>query len=608
MSNALEFILKLADQLSPAMRAAANVSDSTTARIQNDMNKVQGSSRMLGASVNELREKLNRLNDVRFSTRIVSQFDAATREARRLENQIDRLENKGRSGGGMLGGLLAGFGAYQAFKLTGGAAAEREQQQISFGVMTGSQAKGNKLLNDLVSMGATTPYESADLIKNSETLLGFGIAQEKILPTMRMLGDVARGNKEKLGALSLAYAQVQSAQKLQGQDLLQFINAGFNPLKIIADKTGLSMAKLKEQMEKGRISADMVAAAFQSATGPGGMFYQMMEKQSQTMAGRWSTLMDNAKMRLLAIGEALKPVINFVLDLTSAFINNGPVLATTAIGIGALVIAINGVSWATRIWAFAQGILNVVMMANPIVLIIGLIAILAVWIINLTKKYEGWGNSIRAVWEIIKSFVKMNFIIWKAFGETVWFYIQYGWLKFQSFVEWITGAIGNVGRAIGFLFTLEFGKAKDALFAEIITPSSKAIDELEKKHAANQSEYKRALGSELISIQEQYNKIGVKKIEGKGAPSTGINPITANLAGNKNVFSGLKAGVEGDAKSKADNINSGGNRPIVINIGKQIENLVLHTTNIKEGIDEIGAMVREEMRRVLYSANGTVNA
>lgn len=600
MSNVLDFIMRLTDQLSPAMRQAASVADSAAARIQNDMNKATGSTNTFGSSLNQLKSRLDAVNQTRMNTNISDVFSKATKEANKLEQQISRLENKGKSSGGGLGigSLVAGFGLFQAGKSTIGAAAEREQQRTSFGVLTGSQKAGDKLLGDLVKMGDTTPFEGNDLIKNAEMLKAFGIENERVLPTLRMLGDVSMGNKEKLHGLSLAYAQVQSTGRLMGQDLLQMINQGFNPLQEISKATGKTMAQLKKEMEDGKISADMVTAAFQRATGPGGMFNQMMEKQSQTVSGRWSTMMDAMHKRLLALGQILEPVTKFVIDLGSAIFSSTPLLLTIAGVIGTLTLSVYGATWATNAWSFAQGILNTVMKANPVILIIGLILILAGWIYTLVKRFEGWGTSMRATWEIIKSFIHLNMTIWKAFGETIWYYVQYGWLKFMSFIEWIQGAIGNVARAMGFLFTLEFGKAKDALFAEIITPSSKKIDELQKKHAANQAEYKSIVAADVQSMADSYKKIGLTKKPGTNAIEQNVSVIggkssTATLTNN--------------LTEKANNINSGGQRSIVINIGKQIETFEVHTMTVKEGIDELGQLVREELRRVLYSLNGMAN-
>ena len=65
--------------------------------------------------------------------------------------------------------------------------------------------------------------------------------------------------------------------RLMGQDLLQMINAGFNPLSEISRKTGKSIGVLKEEMEKGKISAEMVTQAFYSATQAGGQFHGMTD-------------------------------------------------------------------------------------------------------------------------------------------------------------------------------------------------------------------------------------------------------------------------------------------------------------------------------------------
>src|SRR5690606_3706400 len=97
---------------------------------------------------------------------------------------------------------------------------------------------------------------------------------------------------EKLSGLSLVYSQIMATGKLMGQDLMQLINQGFNPLQIISEETGLSMGVLKEQMEKGAISSDMVSEAFRIATSEGGRYYGMTEKMSQSAGGKWSTMMD----------------------------------------------------------------------------------------------------------------------------------------------------------------------------------------------------------------------------------------------------------------------------------------------------------------------------
>lgn len=218
---------------------------------------------------------------------------------------------------------------------------QMEQYITSFGTMLGSAEEATKLVNNLKEMGAKTPFETSDLAKASQTLLAFGTSAEDLLPTLQMLGDVSQGNKERFDSLTLAFAQVGSAGKLSGQDLLQFVNAGFNPLNEISKMTGESMAELKERMSGGGVSAEEVAEAFKHATSEGGQFYQAMEAQSQTFNGQMSTLKDNA---MSFIGELTQGVTNTLKDsvlptvngwleeLQSAFTSNGVEGVVTAFG------------------------------------------------------------------------------------------------------------------------------------------------------------------------------------------------------------------------------------------------------------------------------------
>lgn len=98
------------------------------------------------------------------------------------------------------------------------------------------------------------------------------------MPNIKALGDIAMGDRNKLNSLTLAFSQMTASGRLMGQDLLQMINAGFNPLSEISRKTGKSIGVLKEEMEKGKISAEMVTQAFYSATQAGGQFHGMTER------------------------------------------------------------------------------------------------------------------------------------------------------------------------------------------------------------------------------------------------------------------------------------------------------------------------------------------
>lgn len=183
--------------------------------------------------------------------------------------------------------------------------AQMQAYQTSFSTMFGDAEKARALTDDLKKMAASTPLAMTDLADASQTLLAFGVSSDRLLPTLKNLGDVALGDSQKMQSLALAFGQMSSTGKLTGQDLLQMINAGFNPLNEISKMTGKSVAELKEEMSRGAISADMVAEAFQHATSEGGQFYNAMANQSQTFEGQMSTLKDNVSALAGSLTEDL---------------------------------------------------------------------------------------------------------------------------------------------------------------------------------------------------------------------------------------------------------------------------------------------------------------
>lgn len=167
---------------------------------------------------------------------------------------------------------------------------EIESLEISFETLLGSKEKADALFGEIRTFASNTPMELAPLAKGAQTLLSFNVEAEKVMPILRQIGDISMGNSDKFNSLVLAFAQMSSTGKLMGQDLLQMINAGFNPLTVIADKTGKSISQLKDEMSAGAITVDMVTDAFASAASEGGQFYGMLEKQSKGINGSISNL------------------------------------------------------------------------------------------------------------------------------------------------------------------------------------------------------------------------------------------------------------------------------------------------------------------------------
>lgn len=198
------------------------------------------------------------------------------------------------------------FGAFAGFvKSAIREAFSFEKTITDFKVLLGSIDEAKRHVAELRQFASKTPLTFGDLSSASKLLLSFGASVDEIVPSLRMLGDISLGNAQKFQGLALVFAQVKSAGKLMGQDLLQMINQGFNPLAIMAEQTGIAMGDLKDMMSEGAISFEMVEAAMRSATSEGGRFYNAMEESSTTGEGLVSTLKDNLTQALTTFGSAL---------------------------------------------------------------------------------------------------------------------------------------------------------------------------------------------------------------------------------------------------------------------------------------------------------------
>ena len=240
-----------------------------------------------------------------------------------------------------LGAVTTGLAAVAKTAITYNS--QMENYTTNFGVMLGSQASAIEHVAELREMAAKTPFGMEDLANASQTMLSFGVNAEDSMTAMQQLGDISLGNKERFNSLSLAFSQVSAAGKLTGQDLLQMVNAGFNPLQTIAEKTGVNMADLKDVMAGGKgskefrkqmkeaqkevkkmgdqasegakmlaqigkdgaISAEMLGWAMEIETSPGGRFYEGMLKASETFSGMMSTLQDDATA---LVGKVFEPM------------------------------------------------------------------------------------------------------------------------------------------------------------------------------------------------------------------------------------------------------------------------------------------------------------
>lgn len=212
---------------------------------------------------------------------------------------------------------------------------EIESLEISFATLLGSTDKAKELFGAIREFEVKTPMTLEPLAKGAQTLLGFGVAAEKVMPILKQIGDISMGNAERFQSLVLAFAQASANGKLMGQDLLQMINAGFNPLNQMSKDTGKSIAELRDEMSKGTISAEDMEKAFASATAEGGQFYGMLEKQSEGINGALSNLEGAWNSMLNEIGSSQQSVFVSGVNLLTNMVEHYDVFLNAILSVAA---------------------------------------------------------------------------------------------------------------------------------------------------------------------------------------------------------------------------------------------------------------------------------
>lgn len=241
---------------------------------------------------------------------------------------------------------------------------EIQSLELSFTALFKSQEKANEFISFMTDYASKSSYSVSQLGQAVQTMAGFGVETERIIPILESIGNIAMGDAQKLGGLTLAFSQMTATGKLMGQDLLQMINAGFNPLTEIARKTGKSVGELKENMDKIPITAQEVENAFISVTAEGGKFHGMLDATSKGIAGNQAKLKAAIHTTLNELGKDYEETIAKGYEMATSVVKNFDKIAsaiTTLIALygtyRAALITVTTVNKATASFANSSAIL-----------------------------------------------------------------------------------------------------------------------------------------------------------------------------------------------------------------------------------------------------------
>jgi tape measure domain-containing protein len=329
-----------------------------------------------------------------------------------------------------IGGTAAFAAIAGVIGLSVSKAAEFEQMQISFETMLGSAEKGTKMLKDLIAFAAKTPFEVKGIQDTARQLLAYGFTQEEVMSNLKIMGDLAAGvGMDRLPLITLAFGQVKAATKLTGMELRQFTENGIPLLAALSEQMGVSVGTIQQMVSEGKIGFEDVRKALESMTIEGGRFANLMERQSTTLAGRWSTFKDTLAVTATTIGTALLPYAQKLLEvmipivtkigewvaahpkLTAAILAAAAALAGLVAVVGIIGVAVVGfmgmlAAAGLTIGGFVVVLGTIAAVSGGVIIAIGLIggaaAALAYVIVTNWDKIKA---TTIAVWDSIKAYL-----------------------------------------------------------------------------------------------------------------------------------------------------------------------------------------------------------
>jgi tape measure domain-containing protein len=420
---------------------------------------------------------------------IKSAFGSAQREGASAGGRSGSsfaAEFKRRAGAALKVGLLAGVGGVTALGAAGlKTAADLEQSKIGFTTMLGSAKAANDFMKQITKTAANTPFELPGLTSSAQKLLAFGIQAKDVIPTLTTLGDAAAGlgaGQDGLDQIVMALGQIQAKGKVQSDELLQMTEAGIPALKILANQMGRTTGDLQKQISTGigvtaKQAIPLLLNGLKKGTkginGQTVAFGGLMQKQSQSLSGLFSTLKDTV---LVGVAKAIQPLLPMLKNgLTKAIAAIGPAIQRAGKWLAEFVKGMrDGTGAGGKFASIVKGTAKVVgglvgfmkkwqdvlvPVAGGILAIVGA---LKVW-----RMITATATAVQAAFNFVLAANPIGLIVLAVIGLGTALVIAYKKSEtFRNIVNGAFGAIRTSAVAIAHFFTQKipaaFGKVKDA--------------------------------------------------------------------------------------------------------------------------------------------------
>lgn len=501
-------------------------------------------------------------------------IESLARSVDSLTQRLERAANVKPNSGGVLA-MLGGKGVVGAaaigatvMAVSNGigsamkAAFERQKIQASYNILAGGRAQGEALVGQLRTLMRDTML-GGEVFDIARTMMAFGVKGD-ISGRIAQIGNVAMGDAGRMQSLGLALSQMSAAGKLQGQDRLQMINAGWNPINTIAEMSGKSAAQLNEEMSKGLITSDMVWKALDYATGQGGQFGGVLDAIAKTPAGQYMLMMGQWEELMVGLGESLMPIATDVMK----FVNESvmPLVETYLPYLR---------ESASYVWGVLQG-----------------------WMSALAPVKETFA-SLREEGGLMNQFVGGLWSIW------------------QQIVPTVGRVLGFVGQLVGeFVQLLNKNELFKLAWDMVYTTAQALLGVVNKVVDRMQWMWQHIIRPIIESTTNWVNgalraigltsKVPGVSVGGSSMPGISTGESDKLAAAQASALATMQSANAGNAAAVSSGVASGGPKVVNITVGKLLDSITVSAANLKEGADEIEKVVLDTLARVL--AQGAVIA
>lgn len=302
---------------------------------------------------------------------------------------------------------------------------EFQKLEIAFKTMLGSASQADALMGQLIETAATTPFGMSDIANSAKQLLAYGLEADKVNETLIRLGDIAAGLSIPINDLAYLYGTTMVQGRMYTQDLNQFLGRGIPIMDELAAQFGVAKDKVKDLVTEGKVGFPEVEKAIISLTSQGSKFGGLMEAQSSTITGQISNIEDSIEQMFNDLGKRSEGVINDTLDLVSTIVDNWEAIGKTLLAVistygayEAAVLAVAAAHKVAAIWGEVQAflsltksvtsakdamlLLNLATKANPLGLVLSVVAAAATAFVLFSDKTKTAGDEIAELREKIE--------------------------------------------------------------------------------------------------------------------------------------------------------------------------------------------------------------